>query len=379
MKLLNRVDTRSKLEPRRDPYWYRLSEGRHLGYRRMTKGSAGSWLARAYADGGYVYHRLGDFSAQPEGEQFDAAKLKAEEWFDQLDMGVSPTSSTVRDACQRYVSEKRLESEAAANAIATRFALLVDEDPLAKVELPKLRPVHIAGWKKRVLALGNSHGTFNRDATNLRAALNLARRRLEVANDLAWREELKPFENADGRRTLYLKPADRRKLLEKCSDEARPFFHTLALLPLRPGDAAALRVSDLDVRNKVLRVPAGKGKPPRSVPLPDEAMNHLKACAEGKLPTAWLLSRADGGQWKKEAWRDEIKLAAAGAKLPKATVAYSIRHSTITDLVTGGLDLFHVATLAGTSVLMVQKHYGQLQAEHARAALKKLSLAGAAK
>ena len=110
-----------------------------------------------------------------------------------------------------------------------------------------------------------------------------------------------------------------------------------------------------------------------------EGMKHctiqFKECAKGKLPGAWLVSRADGGQWRKEAWRDEIKLAAAGAKLPKATVAYTLRHSVITDLVKGGLDLFHVAKLAGTSILMIEKHYGQLQNEHAREALKRLSLA----
>jgi integrase len=377
MKHLDRVDVRAKLPVRRDPYWYRLTEGRHLGFRRMTKGKPGTWLARFYDGARYIYPEGGlqDFSALPEGEQFDAAKLAAEEWFRQLDMGVSSKSTTVTAACAAYVDEKRQESEATADAIAARFKRLVDVDPIGKVELSKLRPMHLAGWKKRVLALGGARGSFNRDATSLRAALNLARKRLEVASDLAWRTELKPFENADGRRTLYLKRDERRKLLENASDEARPFFKTLILLPLRPGDVPKLRVADLDINNRMLRVPTGKGKPSREIPLPDEAFRHFKECAKGKLPGAWLVSRADGSQWKKEQWRDEIKLAAAGAKLPRATVAYTLRHSVITDLVKGGLDLFHVAKLAGTSIAMIEKHYGQLQNEHARKALKGLSLA----
>src|SRR5690349_408523 len=155
MKLINRVDIRSKLEIRRDPYWYRLSEGRYLGFRKMTKGSSGTWLARYYDGEKYIYPEggIGDFSASPEGEQFDAAKLKAEEWFQQLDMGVSPKSTTVAAACSAYVDEKRQDSETIANAIKARFKRLVDNDPIGKVELAKLRPTHVSSWKKRVLAL----------------------------------------------------------------------------------------------------------------------------------------------------------------------------------------------------------------------------------
>jgi integrase len=118
------------------------------------------------------------------------------------------------------------------------------------------------------------------------------------------------------------------------------------------------------------------------VPLPPGACAHLKECAKGKTSRAWLISRADGSQWKKEAWRDEIKEAAKKAKLPGATVAYTLRHSLITELVKGDaersmppLDIFTVAKLAGTSVKMIEEHYGHLQREHARSALEKLALA----
>ena len=40
-----------------------------------------------------------------------------------------------------------------------------------------------------------------------------------------------------------------------------------------------------------------------------------------------------------------------------------------------GLDLFTVAKISGTSVLMIEKHYGHLNSEHARRALEKLALA----
>jgi site-specific recombinase XerD len=62
------------------------------------------------------------------------------------------------------------------------------------------------------------------------------------------------------------------------------------------------------------------------------------------------------------------------AGLPDGASAYTLRHSTITDLVRGGLDLLTVASLAGTSVLMIQKHYGQHQPGAATAALAAIAI-----
>lgn len=86
------------------------------------------------------------------------------------------------------------------------------------------------------------------------------------------------------------------------------------------------------------------------------------------------MARANGDQWDRFSWRDQIKEAAKAAKLPVDTCAYTLRHSTITDLVTGGLDLFIMAKIRETSVAMIEKHYGHLQREHARAALEGLAL-----
>ena len=66
--------------------------------------------------------------------------------------------------------------------------------------------------------------------------------------------------------------------------------------------------------------------------------------------------------------------AAAKAGLSMTVTAYTIRHSVITDLVTNGLDLLTVAQLSGTSVAMIEKHYGHHRADHAAKALAGLSL-----
>jgi integrase len=372
---LDRVDFRGKLKPRRTPYWQRLTAGRYLGFRHLSARSCGNWLARLY-DGQkkYLQCPLGDFDNLPEKQRFDAAKKAAEEWFSHLDLGGSTAAATVKDACEAYVDNLKIEnSEAASLDAAGRFRRLVYDDPIAGVDLSRLTATQVAGWKKRVLAKGGSRSSYNRNATAVRAALNLAVKRRAVSSDHAWIDELAPFEDADGRRELYLTLPNRRKLIAKTQDEAQALIRAFALLPLRPGDVAALKVADFDARHAVLTVPKGKTKA-RKIPLSGEILVHVKACAKSKRPEDFLFCRADGRQWKREGWRDAINDAAKAAKLPKETCAYSFRHSAITDLVTSGLDLFHVAQLSGTSVVMIEKNYGHLQRKQVREGLQVLGL-----
>jgi hypothetical protein len=122
---IDRVDGRAKLPLRRDPYWQRLSAGRYVGFRRMTKGGTGTWLVRAYGDAGYVYETLGDFGALPENERYDAAKKEAEAWFQHLDKGGSTEPHTVKAACDAYVAKIRAErSEAFFGAAGTATTII---------------------------------------------------------------------------------------------------------------------------------------------------------------------------------------------------------------------------------------------------------------
>ena len=66
---------------------------------------------------------------------------------------------------------------------------------------------------------------------------------------------------------------------------------------------------------------------------------------------------------------------AKAAKLPLAATAYALRHSTITDLIVlHRLDTMTVAQISGTSLPMIEKHYGHLLHDHAANALAGLAL-----
>ena len=74
----------------------------------------------------------------------------------------------------------------------------------------------------------------------------------------------------------------------------------------------------------------------------------------------------------KDAWKYPIKEAVKAAGLPAATTAYTLRHSVITDLIRARLPILTVAQLSGTSVAMIEKHYGHLVRDDAEEALATL-------
>ena len=94
---------------------------------------------------------------------------------------------------------------------------------------------------------------------------------------------------------------------------------------------------------------------------------------KGKLPAAPIFARHDGSAWNKDAWKHPIKRAVHSAELPGAVAAYTLRHSVITDLIRARLPALTVAQLSGTSVAMIERHYGHLARNDAEEALAGLA------
>lgn len=388
--LITTVAAREKLKARREPYWSRLSAGCHLGYRKMSATTPGTWIAK-YRDGesGRRGKRsLGDFAEVAGAVRYDAAKRAAEEWFSHLGKGGTAESVTVRAACENYVKHVReTRSDAPANDLGMRFKRWIYEDTIARNELGKLTKSKVESWRKALaktpvvinrdqraepVTRSRAASSVNRDISALRAALNYAHDAGQVTTDLAWRVALRPTKNADGRRDLYLDRVERKALAAKAAPDLALLLRGLSLVPLRPGALAALTAGSFDRRLGVLTIGKDKAGKDRRIKLPEATAAFFAERAKDKLPTAPLFAQAGGRAWNKDDWKRPIKEAAASAELPASTTAYALRHSVITDLITGGLDLLTVAQLSGTSVVMIERHYGHLRAEHAAAALATL-------
>lgn len=386
---LSRIGEREKLKPKAgdEPHWQRLRQGVYLGYRPSKKKAGGTWFARCYdaETNRNSRKRLGDYGKLTGHDVFKQAKADAETWAATVESGgeLARDMVTVKDACEAYLKEK---PGSIAEGVFRRH---VYSDSIAKVKLDKLRRHHLKAWRKRLeqapaLLTRNKNGekrwkersksTVNRDMVPLRAALAQVLKPGAPNTDAAWQEALKPFKGADKRRDVYLDRAERRKLIEAASEEAKPFVKALCLLPLRPGAMAELTVRDFDKRTRSLTIGKDKNGNPRQIALPEVLADFFGEQVKGKLPAAPIFARANGEVWNKDAWKYPIKAAVKAAGLPLAASAYTLRHCVITDLIRARLPILTVAQLSGTSVAMIEKHYGHLVRDDAEEALATIAI-----
>jgi integrase len=418
-----RIDTkrgREGLTPRREPYWHKLSKGRYLGIRKLESGGA-AWIARFRDDDGTQrYNALGEVT---DTLGFDQAKEAAETWMRNAERGVSDHHDdgrrvTVASACLAYVRSLRAEGRMnAAHDAHMRFRRTVygdaadaelglpgrpavmkptdgssatetepaDSPPrirrkwepiahaMAAIPLAKIRAPRLKQWHLDLVAAGLSKAAANRTLTALKAALNLAvaDRAVSAAVAQEW-TEVTPFKGASRRRELFLDVAQRRKLLAKSEGGVRRLMEAVMHTGCRAGELTSARRSAFDARTKSLTVTGKTGA--RTIPLAPTAVTLFTQFARDKMPNAYLLTRDDGKPWAHSDWDELVKEAAARAELPPSTCLYTLRHSFITQALLDGVSTLEVSKIVGTSLVMIEKHYGHLVHDTARERLAKVQM-----
>jgi integrase len=412
-----RIDTkrgREALGARREPYWYKLSRDRHLGLRKLSQQSVGSWVARFRDETGRrQYKSLGECA---DSFGFDAAKVAAEIWFRDHEQGVRERDedgpATVATACRDYVrslvAEERRDSardahmrfrrtvygdsydvelgqqmkdepselglaDAKRDARTTRRRTLVVH-PIAPLPLSRLHSPRLKKWHVELLTAGLSKASANRTLTALKAALNLAvRSRLVSAAAAQEWAEVAPLKGASRRRDLFLDLTQRRALLANSQGAVHRLIKAVMYTGCRAGELTSARRSAFDARTRSLTVSGKTGT--RTMPLTPAAVELFTAIGREKLPNASLLTRDDGKPWAHSDWDEDVKAAAVRAGLPTEACLYTLRHSFITQALLDGVSTLEVSKIVGTSLAMIEKHYGHLVQDTARERLAKVQLA----
>jgi integrase len=251
-----------------------------------------------------------------------------------------------------------------------RFERCVYENGLGGKSLAKLRAADLKAWRDG-LELGKA--SSNRTLTALKAALNLARRNKHAPASLAVElAAVTPYKNAGKRRDLYLDIKQRRALLKAASGAARDLIEAVIVTGCRAGELTSMTYEAFDARTKAASFAGKTGS--RTVPLSPSAVALFKRLAKDRAPGDLLLVRDDGQRWNHSDWDELVRDAAKAAKLPPGVCLYTLRHSWITTALQGGLATLDVARLVGTSVIMIEKHYGHLVASAARRRLAKVAM-----
>jgi len=373
------IDTKAKrdrLAKRREPYWYKLILGGFIGYRVGSTG--GSWIARYRDEEGKQRYRSLNLPAHLAVNEFDCAVGEAKSWFDSIEESNRAKPGTLQEAADNYIEYLEHEKgKRPANDARGRINLHI-LPKLPDKSLERLKPQQIRKWHQSFIVEGSpeeirkSKATANRNLATLKAMLNLASNDGLVQSKKAW-TGVKKFSGADGARKDFLEPSQIKKLIEVSEGHFQTLLKAGAVTGARYGELARLKVRDLDKQHDLLNIPIDKTKA-RHFPLTKQTKAFFVEQAKGKLPEAPLLTKNGIDPWGHSDQTKPIRIAVEKADLPRTVVFYTLRHSFIAELIDKNMNVFNIAKITGTSIEMIEKHYGKLFKDRVVEVLERLTL-----
>jgi integrase len=411
---IDRATVRNALKPRPEPYWFGLGRGRAVGFRKSAV-RPGTWYGRWTEphDGAtlkrpdYWLKSLGSVLEIEYGRAVELAQRyfgECQRAWDIAQNGGPPLRlETVEEACRVYIeSLRKLKGDEPADGADGMFRRVVYDDPISKIRLQVLAKHHIENWRNGLVRepepgkRARTKKGANRLYRQFAAALSYAKSCGAIKTD-PWRQ-VGVFPVKGGRRPGYLTVIQRRAMLEACEREKTTeqlanddrkelryctkdlaeFLRALFFTGARPGELAKAKVEDLSTREQKLVLTSAKNKKGESRSrdfflFEPEALEFFKRMAEGKVPQDYLVTHADGTPWMNKRgrpnyvrWARGIRAAireanatlSAEHQIQPGTVAYTARHTVITDLLSDDrVDQPAVQEVTGTSAEMIRQNY----------------------
>jgi integrase len=361
----HKIDTpehREKLSPRREPYWDRITQGKHLGFRKTNIG--GHWIARLHPSGGKrQFKPLGS----EQKLDFSTALAKALEWLEDI-CGPEPAETRVKHAISHYLDylydECSPSSYSTMKSRADRHILpQLGEQRIADLKTKDYED-WLSGTAKRI-----ERGSDNESRRKARYGANECLKILKAALNQAHksnrelpRDEWSHVERLKGGvtagRKIFLTGNEPQRLVNACEGAFRDLVMFGLMTGCRLGEAYSMRVRDFDPDRGEWDVEFSKTGP-RVCVLQDDSIVLLRRLCAGKKKDDVVFLRDDGVPWNRANVQPPMKRAVARAELDPATTYYALRHSYISSQLKAGVPPQIVAENVGTSVTMIEKHYGK--------------------
>jgi integrase len=398
---------RERLKARGKPYYRKLEEGLHLGYRkpRGRKGKpavSGKWVLRRYVGGqAYIVETIGiaDDLSDADGVaifNFGQAQTKAREIFKQgaRDEAGITGPLTVAEAVRDYLENLEHRGKSSYDARCRANAFIIPA--LGNIEVGKLTSRRLYDWltalastpprvrtkkdheqqhgdldKNDKEAVRKRKASANKCLTYLKAALTLAFWQNRVSSDTAWRQ-VKPYEKVEAAKLHFLSVAEAQRLINTCDPEFRPMVEAALASGCRYGELCALDVQDFNVDAETLFIRQSKSGKARNVYLAAEGVKLFKRLAAGRTGSEPLLRDHQGQRFSKSRQDRPMKEACARAKIKPVIGFHGLRHTYASLLVKSGVPMRYVAEALGhASTAMTEKHYAHLAPSHVADTIRK--------
>lgn len=385
------------------PYWYRIEEGRHIGYRKGKSGA--SWYARIrFSNGQYRQEQLGeaDDVLKANGDDiltFDQAYVKAHLWYDELARrGVTCNVKQARTkprlklpaappylvahAVIEYLTwyKENRRSFRDVNRVCLKEILPVLGDiPLNELHTkdirkwldgmierpvqvrvtptrsPKFRPKQYDDETKR-----KRQCTANRQLGMLKAILNRAYEFGHVEDDLQWRR-VKRYRNVEKCHTRFFTLEELRDIIAVSSPSLQKLVSGAALSGCRINELRTMSVGDFVESPARLIIRNSKNGKSRFVSLSHEGAVFFQGLASDRAAEDLMFLRDDGRPWNIARHHHVFQRACLNAGINPPVKFHALRHTYATQAVMAGIPLQIVAQQLGHSdTRMVERYYAHL-------------------
>ena len=382
-----KIDTRTarnKLPAGDEIHWVSVSQGKAIGYRKGPKG--GSWISKIATSALRKQITLGaaDDTLDANGTtilSYAQAQDKARTWWGEMEAGPAApvVIITVEEAVRRYVAFLAAEKKTAKDAEQrlTKHVLPV----LGKRRVVDLTLTELENWRNALVCHDDddpdverrSKDTANRLINYLKAALNrlMQDQANGITDDRAWRF-FKPFRDVGQARQVHLDRDQITRLINVTSGGLRRLVTASLLTGCRFGEMEAMRISSFSPSTGTIHVPDEPGckTGARDVVLTLEGVAFFNEITAGHHPDMIMFPRDDGKPWGKSGYTRPLAAAVKLAKLPEDTCHYSLRHTYASQSLMAGMNVQLLAENMGTSVAMIEKHYGKFTKSARRAQIE---------
>jgi integrase len=381
---LDSKTARLRLPVRKKAYTARIAAGIRIAYRRnvgpgtwSVLGGGGLWLKKIgvaddleTADG---HHVLDYWQAVERARSLARAKD-----------GEGDKPLTIGEALDRYATD--LKARGADKGNVTRvFANL--PPALASKTIALLTARELRRWRDGLLAKGLAPATVGRVIRMAKAAFNLAAAQdARITNRDAWRTGLAGLPDAEQSRNIVIDDGTIRIIIVTAEHEGPEFallVEVAAVTGARVSQLARLEVGDVQANraDPRLMMPSsakGRGRKAitrRPVPIPAQLALRLRQLGIGRSADAPLLLKANGERWRHSNHHRLFQRTVTRVGLdPGSVTFYSLRHSSITRALLGGVPARVVAAMHDTSVAMLEKTYSRHITDHSDALARRALL-----